>query len=152
MSTILTVKLTPYTMSMMNAAKLHPLTAFFELTPHRLRHLAPEPEPILHPAVELTAAELRAILPPAEDGNTARRPRRYITRRKPGKGDLPPEHYFPVGHTLSLNLGGTTVATATITYVRRMKLNDRIYICAPMPERPVPPRRHYTPRHTTPAP
>lgn len=125
------------------------LSAFFELTPTRLCHVEPEPEPILHPTAELTAAELRAILPPAEDGTTARSPRRYITRRKPGKGELPPEHFFPVGHTLSLTLGGTTVATATITAVRRMKVNDRVYFCAPMPERPVPPRRHYTPRHTT---
>lgn len=123
-----------------------PAQAFFEFTPLRLRHLEQEPEPVLHPSVELTAAELRAILPPAEDGAT---PRRYISRRKPGKGALPPEHYFPVGHTLSLTLGGTTVATATITSVRHMKLNDRVYICAPMPERPVPPRRHYTPRHTS---
>lgn len=125
------------------------LSAYFELTPLRLRHVEQEPEPVLHPSVELTAAELRAILPPAEDGTTARHPRRYFSRRKPRKGDLPPEHYFPVGHTLSLTLGGTTVATATITSVRRMKLNDRVYICAPMPERPVPPRRHYTPRHTS---
>lgn len=112
-----------------------PLTAYFELTPLRLRHTEPEPEPELHPSCPVTAEQLRHILHP--EGRE--RPLRHLNilhpkatgKRKPQKPA--PWLHYPVGHTLTLTRYGKPVAEATITATRIMKLSTRIYICAPLP-------------------
>ncbi len=106
-----------------------PLSAFFELTPHRLRHLKPEPEPILHPRTEVSAEQLRRILHP----RGREKPLRHLNiphSKSPAKS---PWLHYPVGHTLTLTLYGSPVAECTITGTRCMKVSTRLYICAPTP-------------------
>lgn len=106
-----------------------PLTAFFELTPHRLRHLEPEPEPERAPRTEVSAELLRRILHP----QGREKPLRHLNIPHSKSTAKSPWRHYPVGHTLTLTRYGTPVAECTITGTRCMKVSTRLYLCAPTP-------------------